>query len=66
MIGIMKPIIGLIVEPTKDIASPILLILIAIKHDTVHIINVAYKFYLNVMPSSLKNSSSKVSLQGKT
>lgn len=62
----IKPIIGLIVQPTNVIASPMPSINDAIPQTITTNIKVTKRFYFLFIPFSLKNSSSIVSLEGKT
>ena len=66
MTGIMNPITGLIVLPTKVIASPIFGIAIARPILITISTKVQSKFYRFVIPSSLYNNSSIVSFDGRT
>jgi len=64
--GMMKPRTGFIVAPAKVIASPILLIMIDRRKQTVTRVKVTRALTLVFIPLFLKNNSSTVSLAGRT
>ena len=66
MTGNINPIIGLIVLPTRVIASPILGMKEARTQFTVTIRNVIITLYFFDILSYLKNNSSIVSFEGRT